>query len=413
MTEPSLDERLRDLLPQLAADVDAPSMARTAWTRARRVRRRRRVGTVGTFALVTAVILMASTGVPTLTPTTAGPAVPATAADPSAVGTVTRAPAPAAGWSGPQVQAAPAATALGTLPGLDTPLAALSRVPDSAPALSGDPVSTVVAAVQRDEGPALVLGADGRWRRVDDAPSSPGAGARLAPGSLSPDGRRLALYEANGIVLIDTTTGADRYLPVTGPVTRSGWSGVWFPDGDRVLVTGDGGTAVVSTIDGTVRIPEGREYLDLVRGGPGGPSIELSATELVVHPDVAAGAPAVAVPLATAGTAPMRDWYGLGHLDAGRVARSGFTGGDRAQAVSIVDVATGRLTDLLQLSYEGRRQGCCPTLGWLDGDTVLFRDGPRLLAWRPGAAMPLSRVAELPPGVTTVDVAPRRSTPVG
>lgn len=425
MTEPGLEERLRGLLPHLVSDVDTPSLARTAWTRAGRVRRRRRVAAAaGAFTLVTAGIMTAVSGISTPAPTTAVPAAPTTAPTapttaptaapgPTAAGTVTRTPAPAADWSGPRLQVAPAPTDLDSLPSLDTPLAALSRVPDSAPALSDAPVSPVVAAVQRGDGPVLVLGPGGRWRRVDETPASPGPGlARLTSGSVSPDGHVLALYEADGIVLIDTTTGVDRYLPVTGPVSRAPWSGTWFPDGDRILVTGDAGTAVLSTTDGTMRVLEGREYLHLVRGGPGEPPTELSATQLVVHE---VGAPAIVVPLATAGTPPLRDWYGVGHLDSGRVAMSGFTGGNRAQAVGMVEVATGRVTDLLQLSYDGRSQGCCPTLGWLDGDTVLLRDGAHLLAWRPlAAAAPLLRVADLPPGVTTVDVAPRGpSVPAG
>jgi hypothetical protein len=44
-----------------------------------------------------------------------------------------------------------------------------------------------------------------------------------------------------------------------------------------------------------------------------------------------------------------------------------------------------------------RSNGCCATLGWLDAQTVLLRDGGRLLAWQPGRpGSDLSTVARLP-----------------
>ena len=42
------ESRLRDLMTDLVADVDAPPLARGAWDRARRIRRRRKAAATGT-----------------------------------------------------------------------------------------------------------------------------------------------------------------------------------------------------------------------------------------------------------------------------------------------------------------------------------------------------------------------------
>jgi hypothetical protein len=378
-----IEERLPGLLAELAEDVDAPPMGRAAWVGARRVRRRRMLlaaaSSAAGVAALTAVVTLAA-GTRDLPP------------EPAGTPTRTATPSPDAARE-PRVLAGPRRGEVAALPVLDTPLAALNALPVTAPEISTAPLPRVVAAGQRPGGPVLLAGPDGAWRRVEDLGGEP---ATLGPASISPDGGRVALVQPGGLVVVDASTGESRLLEIRGPAAKSLQAVAWLADGTHVVVGGDAGDVVVSTADGT----QGSTTLragELATGRVGEPTVELTGTGFVVHP--VATAPLV-VPLSGSG---VEQWYGGAWPEAGRVAGTGFRPGSEEQAVAVVDTPSGRVTHLLELPYGGppdvRSQGCCATLGWLDPDTVLLRDGGHVLAWRPASAEVL-RVARLPEATT-------------
>jgi hypothetical protein len=283
------------------------------------------------------------------------------------------------------------------LPQLPTRLDALSRLPSSAEALSANPVSRIVAAVQQVNGSVLVLGEDGAWREVDRGFGGPPGGDgnpawSLASTSISPDARKLVLTRDGGLVLIDATTGQHRLLSV--PATFGRIDGlIWLPDGERVAVSGDRGAGVLSMVDGSYSSTEDRVW-ELAVSHPGDPVVHLAASELVVEQ---AGA-TVRREYGTGRQVVLDDWYGAGWVNGTLVASTGFLG-DGDQATSVIDVANARVTHLLGFATgappSARSNGCCATLGWLDEQTVLLRDGGQVLAWRFTSSV-VYRVARLP-----------------
>lgn len=112
---------------------------------------------------------------------------------------------------------------------------------DRAVPLSANPVGRAVLAMgdPDDESEALVLGEDGRWRRVVVPGLVPaiddGTGDTepvLRPTSLSPDATRLALPQPNGLVVVDLADGSSRRYDVPGP---GNVFALWADD-DHVLV---------------------------------------------------------------------------------------------------------------------------------------------------------------------------------
>jgi hypothetical protein len=215
------------------------------------------------------------------------------------------------------------------------------------------------------------------------------------------------LAQDGGLVLVDATTGDRRVLSV--PATFGRIDGLlWLPDGDRVAVSGDRGAGVLSTVDGSYSSTEDRVW-ELAVSRPGDPVVQLATSELVVQE---AGA-TVTRRYGTGRQVVLDDWYGAGWVNGSLVASTGFLG-DGDQATSVIDVATARVTHLLAFatgaSPSARSNGCCATLGWLDEETVLLRDGGLLLAWRftSGAVY---RVAQLP-GTSAQGTAPGYDTAI-
>ena len=391
------DSRLHDLLSDLVEEVEpgpAVPVAAQVWARVRRERRRRRVTTAaGASVLVIVVGAVALAGrVPS------GPAVSGfgPSRSPSVGVPRSQIPSPDVGDpSGrPRLQFAPARRALDGLPFLQTDYAALSRVPADAPPLSGSPAARVIAAFQAsDRGPVLVLGSDGRWRRVDTDLVPASDGGNLSPAltssAISPDGQQLAFPQPDALVVVDVTTGRSQRHETAGFME----SVRWLPDG-QIAVGGDKGT-VVWAPDG-ILTDVGYHARNLVSQVPGGPLIEMLDTETLVH-QLDGGT--TRLPLWTGDRINFDEWFAAGWLRRGRLARSGFLADTAEQVVVILDAATGRATQLLELSYgeapDNRSIGCCATLGWLDDSTVLLRDGGQVLAWQPDSGE-LSRVARIP-----------------
>lgn len=340
-----IDERLPDLLHEIVADVDAPPLARAAWAGAARVRRRRRVAAAAAATVVVAGV------VPLFVQTRDGTSFPARPVTPPTAGRTT----PDDGAT-PQAQLGPERAQVPALPALQTPLADLGTLPGSAVELAEEPAPRLLAAAQRPGGPVLVLGMDHRWRQVGTP-----AGDRplLSPTSISNDGTRLALSQPGYLVLVDVRTGRLRRLTVTGPMARSAEPVSWL--GDEEVRVGEGADQVVlSVADGTQRPGD----VNALRDGRA-----------------------------------VRQWYSGPWPNGDRIAVTGFRQGDDAQVVAVLDAATGRVQHLLDLPYgtpqAARSNGCCATLGWLDAETVLLRDGGCVLAWRPESGAVL-RIARLP-----------------
>jgi hypothetical protein len=351
-----MDERLADLLHEIVADVDAPPLARAAWEGAARVRRRRRIAAAAAATAVVAGV------VPVLAQTGDGTSLPARPVTPPPAGGTT----PDDGAT-PRAQPGPERADVPSLPGLQTLLADLGTLPGSAVELAEEPAPRLFAAAQRPGGPVLVIGMDRRWRQVGTP-----AGGRplLSPTSISSDGTRLALSQPGNVVLVDVHTGRLHRLPVTGPMARSTQPVSWL--GDQEVLVGEGaGQVVLSVADGRQR------------------SIYAPRDQRAVG-----------------------QWYSGPWPNGDRIAATGFRHGDDAQVVAVFDAATGRVQQLLDLPYgtppATRSNGCCATLGWLDDETVLLRDGGYVLAWRPDSGEVL-RIARLP-GTSTEGADPGYDT---
>ncbi len=92
------------------------------------------------------------------------------------------------------------------------------------PPLAGNPVrrATLLMALSRtDTSPIVVLGDDGRWRKIDAAPAL--TALWLHAGALSPDGLRAAFGTSSGTTVVDLTTGKSRDYTATPEPTRPVW----------------------------------------------------------------------------------------------------------------------------------------------------------------------------------------------
>jgi hypothetical protein len=374
------DSRLGDLMHELVADVGGPPMARIAWARSVRIRRRRRSLAAAASGMLVAGLAFVLVG--GLAPDAPTPKVAVSGTTPPV------SPAPLAAAPGePRIQQGPARDKVGALPALRSPLAELSRVPTTAAALTDSPLPKAVAAVQRGAGPVLVLGPGNDWRAV------PGGG--LTSDTISPDGRRLALQSSDGVRVVDVTTGAVRFLPVPRSVTSRIDTVRWLADGKHLAVGGDAGSALLSVADGKVSPLDGLAH-EIAVGQSDDPLVLVTRSVLVSRSE---DGRETRREYGTGNDVELNMWDGTARQSGGRVAQTAFLRRDDTQAVAVIDLADGRVTDLLTLEFGSpeatRSYGCCETLGWADEQTVLLRDGGSVLAWRPAAGK-LYLVAQLP-----------------
>ncbi|MCW2793136.1 MAG: hypothetical protein JWO76_2234 [Nocardioides sp.] len=199
--------KLSDLVDQL--ELPETEVAEGIWEAARRRTRRRRTVAVGvgaTLVLVVGVSALSLRGEPER-PRPAGP-------DPTSTVTPTRY-AREIDHSNTQRLLTPDLWArLDAVPALD---------PGATTELADDPMTRGVFATVEGDDPAVpvVLGVDGRWRRV----SVPGLGLisdgrytspPIRPTEFSPDGTRLALPQPDSLVVVDLTDGSHRTYPMPG-----------------------------------------------------------------------------------------------------------------------------------------------------------------------------------------------------
>jgi hypothetical protein len=403
------DRDLRDLLVELADTVDTStvSLAPPAWRAAQIVRRRRR-RLVGFCAAACVAAVVSGTAVIAArdrdtNPTPAGP-TPSVATPSLATGPVEPTPG-----SRPRFQQAPDPVAVADLPATGAWFTVLgSRPPDPVPSLEDDPAHRIVAAVQTGSSTPLILGDDGRWRQVplptDSVRSGDGnLGPALTASAISPDSTQIAFPQPDAVLIVDAATGAQHRHAVPGPNTDVSW----LPDG-RLVVDRGRGFALLDPATGSLTRANG-PHDRLATGDPHIPLAELSSTDLTLRN--ADGKVTARRGLSAKLLDCACDLYGPPSTRAGRITRNGFLSQqyNDDNAVLVVDLASGQVSDVLRLS--DRANDCCTTLGWLDDDTVLVRDGQHVLAWNT-ANHTLQRLADLPPRAPTGEAMPLALSPI-
>jgi DNA-directed RNA polymerase specialized sigma24 family protein len=270
----------------------------------------------------------------------------------------------------------------------------------NAPPLSEDPIDHALALVAGEGTEVGVVGDDGRLRRLDGVvlgprpdPSS-ATSSPVAKGSLTPDGSRAAFPQADAVVVVDLATGDSERFGLLGPNTRV----TWFPDGQQVLVSQEGGsTSVLDTADGSI----GGEPYSAYRAAllPDGTALELRETgdwparsDLITWQDngTAGGVPILlrhrseTPASATAGLLVVAATY----EDPDAASASGETGW------VVVDIATAAPVTMLRAPTAWYDTWLYGLHGWLDSDTVLIQTADYVIAWTPDITG-LQRVTEV------------------
>lgn len=382
------DQRLRDLLHEHVADLAPPDLGARAWAGARRTRQRRAAvvagAAVATVAVVAGSLALAkddggSPADPAPTPATEQPAVGSPVVEPGA------------DYRGARTWWAPSGAEERNLPLLGgTPLPAEIDLAPGAPAHRAGVQAVAVfelAGESAAPGRVIVVGADqtsysldvGRLDRVTDE-----EGNTLTPltsESVAPDGQHVFFIQDSSLEVYDLTTGDwTTYETVPWLAESARWisaTEIWAP-GELGAPDGAGTTYDVTGAEPT-SVPTDPRVWD-TSDEPFGPVRES-----------ADGGAAQAMFLADEATGPAGTR--LGGLDA-LAARVGS--GD-------VELLVTPGLD------EGRWKGCCPVVGWLDGETVLLQsrsNESRILAWRVGTP-DLQRVSRL------VGWEPGEESPVG
>lgn len=378
------DQRLRDLLHEQVADLEPTDLSGDAWAGARRIRQRRTAlvasAAVATLAVVAGSLALtkgdgAGPADPAPTPTNEQTAVPSSTVEPGR------------DYRGAKTWWAPVDTAEADLP----ELASLPYPPEIslAPDLPPHSAGVLAHAVYElsGDGPrpgrVVIVGHDGLTHALDVGrldPVTDEEGNVLSPltaESLAPDGQHVFFIQDSSLEVYDLTTGDwATYDTVAWLAEQARWisaTDVWVPgelgrpDGIGTTYDVTGGSADTS------RTAPARVW-------------DTSDEPYGVVRESAGGGVAQAVFLAAEATDP--GGTRLGGLDA-VAARPGSSGGVHL----LVMPGQG----------DGRWKGCCPVIGWLDDETVLFQsrsNAMRILAWRVGTAdlRRVSRITGWEPG---------------
>ncbi|MFI6817786.1 hypothetical protein ACIBG7_35705 [Nonomuraea sp. NPDC050328] len=356
------------------------------------------------------------------------------AADPAPLPVAAAATTPPSGTAGRPYQAGltedrrirlgPPVEAEGRLPRLPTALPGRLS-PDGAVPLGEDPVARALLLIQETRevqttGPVFALGDDGRFRELDTTSLRPVADRHgnvqtlLDDTALSPDGRRAAFAQRDEVAVLDLTTARlHRWrLPGYNEVVS------WLPDSATLLVEQEEHAYLLDLTTGEAR-RQPYPGFGTVAGSPG--LHRLAGADLTAWDRAGrrlsrtVARPVVGVSPAWAKAAGP-EWMGPGWARGGRIARDVFGAGQprpytdvfEAEALVVLDAATGRLDAALVHQGVDRMKGCCGVLGWYDAGTVMFTSSSaaahRLLAWRVGTGE-VFRVTELPLG-TVVALGP-------
>lgn len=221
MNQPDLPD-LHDLLHERVADENAPDLTGGAWTTGRRRAHRRTAGALAGVVATVAVIGGGAAWVGSrpeaggpVVPSTQGPSPTAPVTTPAADGTFQKVPV----WFSPDLAEEQ------QLPYVDeSPLPREVDLSAPAPDATTDPLPRAVAAFRVPDA-VILLGPSGELRRlplslplqvdVDGNDIPP-----IVPGSLSPDGRHLAVPRLDEVLLFDVRAGTWRTLDVPGEQTN-------------------------------------------------------------------------------------------------------------------------------------------------------------------------------------------------
>jgi hypothetical protein len=376
-------------------DRSTRELANLAWSRAHQVRRGRTTAVAVALVSVAVLALLSPRLVRHIPPRDVGPT-----SVPTGVALL-----PAYD----KLSALPAAPGVSLAANLDIGTDQVPLVPTP---LRAKPVPKVTALLQHAGGPVYAFAVDGTVRVIDN-PELASPPAQLYSTSLSPDGQRAAFASAQGIDVLDVTTGKVREIDFGGPPGQLTWRDT------RTLIVPNVSTALQVDVDsGTVGALATTDGNDVVTqlGKPTAPMLELIPansspklrvwrTDPVITSDPVKAAPAVT---------DVEDRPIFGPPWIGRWTGPGFAEGDlvaRACGPEIIPLpakdgtarsAIGALgTNGLSIAtLVGTDATTLDVIGLLDASTVLLNaTGPKqstLLAWTPqtGAVQRVSTVSQ-------------------
>jgi hypothetical protein len=374
-------------------DRSAADLAAIAWSRARQVRRTRTAAATAVLVCLAILAILSPRLVRQIPPPEVGPtAVPA------------------------GVLLMPAYDQLPTLAVRGVALTAnldigSDEVPLTPTTLRDKPPAKVMALLQHAGGSIYAFAPDGTVRVIDNHELTTPA-AQLYPTSLSPDGLRAVFASANGIYVLDVTTGKVREIDSGGPPAQLTWRS------NRIIIVPNFATALQIDVDtgsiGALATTNGTDVIAQQGQKPTAPMLELIPasssprlrvwrTEPVVTTDPVKSTPAVT---------DVEDRPIFGPPWVGRWTGPGFAEGDlivRACGPETIRLpakngtahsAVGALVTngLYAATLVGTDATTLDVLGMADPQTVLVNaTGPKsstLLAWAPQPGL-LQRVSTI------------------
>lgn len=369
--------QLHDLLDDLVSGTAPVDLVDVAWDRARRVRRRRTAAAAG----ATAAVLVGATALAVVDRDGRDTEVPPVVT-PSATGSTSPEPSPTGDeppdttYDGIAVWWSPTVPEEAELPWVeDSPLPRfIDLMPRSPEPAVLDSASAVFAVFDEGGGltRALVLSPDGAMSALDVAHLDPardesGNAAALlsADGGLAPDGRHVFFVQNSSLEVYEFATGTWRTIDTPDWVAEGArWldaATIWVPS--ALGASGGSTYGVDGRALGFTEV-NAKAAIGPAQGSPYGP---VKVTRGAIAQTNRLVGPVVPVPEGN-----------VSNPEAVAVRQGG------TQLVLALDDP---------LAASGRSKGCCPVVGLLDADTVVFESSGRLLAWTVGTH-DVRRVAE-------------------
>jgi hypothetical protein len=268
----------------------------------------------------------------------------------------------------------------------------------AAPSLKTSPLPRAIALIRHSTGPLYAVAEDASLRVLDDPRL---ATAHLLSTSLSPDGQRAALGDADGLLIVDLTSGAVRALPGTGPPAALAWR-----DARNVIAPNFSGGLQINVDTGGAKAFASVAGQDVVTNQVGAPAtlVELIPTDRAVprvriwrKQPVAVTNPVPGTPGADEvedrplfGPVWIGDWLGPGYYGGNQLVRACVAAAIPLPGVlGFAHAAVGAVT--ISGLYESTLVTVDPTtldlLGFVDPETVLLNatgtGASTIVAWNP------------------------------